>query len=397
MKKNGFTLVEILAVLVLVSVITIIVIPSTIKYINNKKNEISDVTANLIYSGTDLYMDANKEDYPELPAGKHCIQLKDVVNFGLLEAPIMDSVSGKEIDLNKYVKVSYVYDEDMATVKKVFSIVEDCSICKGVTVATTGTVPSTTEGFTPGDEYMCEVKDETSYRFFVLGENEFDSDKVDLIMEKSIASDGTPEEKTIWCDNSNKRCSWVRFAKDEIYDATPDNTSNGIINGCDETCKVPTSALDFINKATSDWINLEYIDEEYIDENLPANNTLTSNQYNGYGTIKLNGYARLPKLKEIISNSVCPTTTPIECATAGWLHNYLNYEKDSNKYMYAYWTLSTSSDYTDDSDKWYVNYSAFYVRYDGKIYHSYYPHLENKSSAGVRPVITVSKKYITDK
>ena len=119
MKKNGFTLVEILAVLVIIAALAIISVPSIINYINNNKNEVSEVNQMIIFSGAELYMDANKQEYSELSVGEYyCIQLKDIVDSNFLESPLIDSVSGEEIDLNRFVKVSYMHDEILNNIKK---------------------------------------------------------------------------------------------------------------------------------------------------------------------------------------------------------------------------------------------------------------------------------------
>ena len=127
MKKNGFTLVEILAVLVLISLIAILSVPSIINYINNSKNDISDATKQLIFSGAGLYIDNNTTQYPADEYKEYCVPLNDVVNANYLSAPIIDSVSGEEIDLSKFVRTYYSYDFDLLTYKRSYELVDSCT------------------------------------------------------------------------------------------------------------------------------------------------------------------------------------------------------------------------------------------------------------------------------
>lgn len=126
MKKDGFTLVELLAVLVLISAIVIFAVPSIINYISQSKEEISEVTEQLIFSGTELYIDRNKQDFPEVVNNQYCVTLQSVVDSNLLQAPIIDSISGNEIDLSSYVKVSYVYDDKLKINKYKYELVDEC-------------------------------------------------------------------------------------------------------------------------------------------------------------------------------------------------------------------------------------------------------------------------------
>lgn len=127
MKKNGFTLVEILAVLVIVAAIATISVPSIINYINNKKNEVSEVTKKIIFSGAELYVDNNDSVQYDVGYYDYCVQIKDIINSGFLEAPIIDSKSGDEIDLNKYVKITSKYDTNLKKYKENYEIVTSCN------------------------------------------------------------------------------------------------------------------------------------------------------------------------------------------------------------------------------------------------------------------------------
>ena len=108
--KKGFTLVELLAVIIILGLLTIIAIPSIIGILNNEKENISDSMKNIIINASSLYIEDNSGVYPKVNNNVYCIKLESLVNDNRLSKPLKDSVTNKEIDLNKYVKVSIIND-----------------------------------------------------------------------------------------------------------------------------------------------------------------------------------------------------------------------------------------------------------------------------------------------
>lgn len=331
MKKNGFTLVEILAVLVLVSAIIIISVPSIINYINSSKQEISEVTQKLIFAGTDLYIDNNKHLFPEKEGNEYCVTLNDVVESGVLDKPIVDSVSGEEINLNKFVKISYIYDEDLKINKYNYEMSDSCipstKICRpakteGDDIVTTGNVPTTGE-YNYGDEYICNPGDGVERRFFVLE----DGDKSGLTKSDGsihyydanpgIGTAGSGEVALIMNQNIGNKVAWCSA------------TTN-------ETCNADT-ARSQLQSQTSNWI---------VETNLPT-------------------YNQVYKVKNYVSFE-----------GSKWLYDNLDND------LIGYW-LSTT--YTNSKD------GAWNVLNQGRIGQEY---IGDTYSYGVRPVITISKNNL---
>lgn len=116
MKKQGFTLVELLAVLILVGILALITMPSIINYINQSKGEIDAVTEKIVTSALDLYIDANKNQFePETSLHKD-VSLQELVDANLLQEPVLNS-KGEALNLNKTVTVSYGLDQDLGVNK----------------------------------------------------------------------------------------------------------------------------------------------------------------------------------------------------------------------------------------------------------------------------------------
>lgn len=195
MKSKGFTLVELLAVLVLISVIAIIAIPSIINYINQSQGEIDSATEKLIFSGAQLYVDQNKNDF-KVPQKQYCVTLQQIVDEKYLSDSIFDGVSGNKLDLNTFVKVTNYYNVDKKRNDYKYDISNECVEQEYTCIPTTkdtvtvGNVPN--GQYNPGDEYICQVSNDEFYRFFVLKKQ--DDSNVKLIMNKNIG------ERITWCE-----------------------------------------------------------------------------------------------------------------------------------------------------------------------------------------------------
>lgn len=102
MKKSGFTLVEMVAVILIMALLTIIVLPTIINQIRSQKENISETAMQLISNATELYLSEN--EYSMRYGETYCISLETLVNDGKLKSPLMDFSTGKEIPLNQVVK-----------------------------------------------------------------------------------------------------------------------------------------------------------------------------------------------------------------------------------------------------------------------------------------------------
>jgi type IV pilus assembly protein PilA len=100
--NKGFTLIEMIAVVIIVGLISLVSVPPIVNQLVNKKQEINGVTEQLIYDAAELYI----EDNNIVVVNYECISLDKLVTNGYLKAPIKDAVSGEEISLTKYVKAT---------------------------------------------------------------------------------------------------------------------------------------------------------------------------------------------------------------------------------------------------------------------------------------------------
>ena len=120
--KKGFTLVEVIGVIVLLGVIVLIVYPTITSVMNSTQGKISDATTSLITSSADLYLEAKNFTISETTC---CITINDIVEEGILKTPLKDAVTGNDIDLTKAVEV--VITKENNIYKKAFTIINTCS------------------------------------------------------------------------------------------------------------------------------------------------------------------------------------------------------------------------------------------------------------------------------
>ena len=108
MKKNAFTLIELLAVITIIALLSTLIIPNISKNIRDKKNEISEVNQKLLSSATELYIESNPQKYNnsyEADGSIYCIPVQTLIDNGILETPFKN-INGQEIDYINQVKAT---------------------------------------------------------------------------------------------------------------------------------------------------------------------------------------------------------------------------------------------------------------------------------------------------
>lgn len=111
MKEKGFTLVELLGVIVIVAALSLIVFPIVMGQFRKNKSQISAVTWRLIEEAASLYVDANPNQYELTNGNVYCITLNQLVVAGNLSEPFIDSSTGERIPLSNTVKVSVMNNQ----------------------------------------------------------------------------------------------------------------------------------------------------------------------------------------------------------------------------------------------------------------------------------------------
>lgn len=96
MKRKGFTLVELLAVLVILGMLSLIVVPNVISVMKNQKNNLYNTQINLIIDAAEGYVAENVFSITdEELANGYSIYLKDLYQKGYLQNKIQNPNTGE--------------------------------------------------------------------------------------------------------------------------------------------------------------------------------------------------------------------------------------------------------------------------------------------------------------
>lgn len=205
MNKKGFTLVELIGVVVILGLIALVAFPSLLNQINSSKKQISDSQKELIIAATKNYVEENKNEY----ANKNffVVDVDVLAEKNYIDKKLIKSYT----DEGNKLLVTALNDEYNVTVSKGNA---KCEAVTSLTISGAGSVPTASNPFVYGAEYKCFVNEKESNQFYVLDEND---DTVMLIMNKTFK-----DSITNWCKgNNNNNCGAVT-AKEVLANKTKD-------------------------------------------------------------------------------------------------------------------------------------------------------------------------------
>ncbi len=95
--KKGFTLAELLGVIVIIGILLILIVPTIINRINSSREEAENAGNNIIYDAADQYIREHPDDYPPGKSGRYCIEIKKLIEDGKLIQPVINAATGEDI------------------------------------------------------------------------------------------------------------------------------------------------------------------------------------------------------------------------------------------------------------------------------------------------------------
>jgi len=197
MRKNGFTLIELLAVIVILALLVVLVFPSIINSVKSSSKKTDDLTLELIYNASNLFVLDHVNYFPKENGNKYIIKLNDLVDEGLLVAPIELS-DNKDITNDKCVQVTYEngyrYElKDSGTCES------SLSLCEVLEVSVQGE-------YAIGDSYTCELGDGVSRIFYILelGTNSVTGSVLKTNEVALILNENYDDTTQTWCDQTGK-------------------------------------------------------------------------------------------------------------------------------------------------------------------------------------------------
>ncbi len=100
MRRKGFTLVELLAVLTIFSIICLLAVPLILNQVKNNQEQLSETQKEIIYHAAYLYSEDTL-----LPNQTSCVTLQQLIDADLLDDPVQDLETGTTLEPDRYVKI----------------------------------------------------------------------------------------------------------------------------------------------------------------------------------------------------------------------------------------------------------------------------------------------------
>lgn len=102
--KKGFTLVELLGVIVIIAVLSLVAFPGIMNQFRKSKGDISQATETIMKEAANVYLLDHPNEYPKVNGKYYCISVEQLINDGRLSEPFTDPTTGNEIPKDYKIK-----------------------------------------------------------------------------------------------------------------------------------------------------------------------------------------------------------------------------------------------------------------------------------------------------
>ena len=389
--NKGFTLIELLAVIVILAIIALIATPIVLSIIEDTKES-------AVLRSAEYYLSAVENSIAKKSlsiGGSFSPNVCEVQEDGNL---LCDGTNELEIEVSgekpssgtitfekgKIIAVELTQANKTIVKNEKGELVlgEATLIEKTLATICTHDEANGVDEKTAGAKYSCEVKEGTSYNFYVLKTPAEGDTTINLIMDQNINSDGTPAGMTGTTKNGENVYNLVAWISDSTHGCGSDG------DYCATNEKGPITAMQFLYNATKDWTNIDPVNYTYNDKTTQGT-TIENRSYTSF--VSTNGVATITPLTGdgvTIGSEATPlrarmpiyaSDTSITEVTSKTNAPYLydNLDPAGKAAPYGYWTLSSLA--SNSSGAWNVYYDGYV---DNDI-------VNFEDGNGVRPVITL--------
>ena len=113
MKNRGYTLLELLGVIVILALLTTLVFPSVLNAIKKSSNQTDKLSMDLISNAADLYIENNVNDFKKRNGSKFIIEIDELIEDGNLPSSVkisdIDNIEDKCVQVI-YINNKYTYE-----------------------------------------------------------------------------------------------------------------------------------------------------------------------------------------------------------------------------------------------------------------------------------------------
>lgn len=86
--KKGFTLAELLGVIVVIGLLLLIIIPLVINGVSSREDEVEGLQNDIIFDATDEFLDSDSIKYPNVSGNVYCVSIGQLLETGKLVDPV---------------------------------------------------------------------------------------------------------------------------------------------------------------------------------------------------------------------------------------------------------------------------------------------------------------------
>ena len=123
--KKGFTLVELIGVIIILALIMLLAVPPILNSIRSTRNELSDASKKIIYTAANLYVSENLNDFPKYDGNTFCVSIDTLSKKEYLPTIVYDSTTGDEIPKDSLVEIkvennNYTYNMNNGCIEYIY-------------------------------------------------------------------------------------------------------------------------------------------------------------------------------------------------------------------------------------------------------------------------------------
>ena len=137
LKSKGFTLVEMLAVIGIIALLSLVTINVLINQFTNVKEKLTENQIDLIYSAAKSYVSDNVNKYPKIVGREYCLDVETLIKNGYLPDNLVDVINEKKVNITYGIKV--VVDSE---INYKFYYNSLGNVCTNLVTEIVGTTPS---------------------------------------------------------------------------------------------------------------------------------------------------------------------------------------------------------------------------------------------------------------
>ena len=238
MLKKGFTLVELVGVVIILGLIAIIAFPPILNAIRESRGTVSDASKEILYSATSQYVNENSNDFPRVNGNTFCVTLEKLVQGEYLPTNVYDSISGEEIPLTSTVEIKYEQDKfnynlNNECVENVQKTLIELLLEQYDESNTTGLIKDSSN---PNLYYYKGTNEEVSNNYLWYGGHhwrvlEFDTSANTLLLISQQPLTAIQPASSVWDTKEEYESSYIyNWLNDYFYNSLDNSVQNGIIS-----------------------------------------------------------------------------------------------------------------------------------------------------------------------